>query len=92
MFCFPKSRINKIEGNGLDSSDLAQKVEFSATFSNFCTSKLSVPTTLNTDFCSLGLVHYADNSHFFIRGATYAKKSVLLEAMSAKMAKTLLKG
>ena len=32
-----------------------------------------MPTTFNTDNCSLGLVHYADNSHHSCRGHTFEK-------------------
>ena len=46
-------------------------------------------TTFNTDKCSLALVNYANNPHS-CRGPTFEKKSVCLEAMSAKIAKTIL--
>ena len=39
----------------------------------FCASKLRVPTTFNTDICSLDLVHYTDNSHRSCSGPTFEK-------------------
>ena len=50
-----------------------------------------MPTTFNTDICSLALVHYADNNHHSCRGPTF-EKNVCLEVMLAKMLKALLRG
>ena len=50
-----------------------QNVEFSATLTDFLRIKIMSATTFNTDNCSLGLPHYADNSHHSCRGPTFEK-------------------
>lgn len=64
-----------------------QNAEFSATLSNFFRFKMRSVHS----FCSLGVVHYDDNSHLSYTGTTFFFYfKVSLEAMSSKFAMTLL--
>ena len=82
-----KTHFNSVTKFGISTKN----VEFSATWI-FCASKLRVPTTFNTDICSLALVHYADNSNHSCGGPTFEINYVCLEAMLAKMLNTFLRG
>ena len=58
----------------------------------FWASKLRVPTTFNTDNCTLGLVHYADNSHHSCGGPTFEKNRFVWRLCQQRWQKRFLEG
>lgn len=74
MSKIPLRKLNRISVNGRDSSFVHKMWNFQLLSRFFALSfKTLSATTFNIDICSLGLVHYADNSHHSCRGPTFEK-------------------